>query len=463
MTQSLFFPPCPYCKEPVTGVQMVGDHNELDIYSFDSSVKVPMASYSYWLLEPCNHKVLQGDYTVTVQMHTGMLAPAVSEVGTVWVTPDGAVQVRTEDGWMMLKPPSKKVPGVYIESAVPGGPAWTYHSHPKEVVGGHTVVGGLSEWLPGLVEHVNCPVKAAYVCSPCRLNSMVCAHGQDEPFRNSTCPYSNRVQDVIVHLNDNHRWRREQIADWLETLDVDLTFPTEKPVRKNLPYADRSDKLVIIGPTIAAIQREAARRQRGRHEIVEVLADDRGWQRLRGYHRLQYTVVSGAAVGPELEALLKAYEFREVGEESPGWEGASAAKIVQDIYAAKVQQMLQYDVLLFGQPKQGGKSLHQSGPALDFVIKDVASHLSYDTLKASMDKLAEQYIVPAASSHPVCTGPDCSLCALIGVATQPITEAEVEAAKNPVEKALDHKASQATHWAKFSKPTNPLKSKKKGH
>lgn len=29
---------------------------------------------------------------------------------------------------------------------------------------------------------------------------------------------------MIQHLNDHHEWSREQIADWLETLDVNITF-----------------------------------------------------------------------------------------------------------------------------------------------------------------------------------------------------------------------------------------------
>lgn len=32
---------------------------------------------------------------------------------------------------------------------------------------------------------------------------------------------------LIINLNDDHKWTREQIADWLETLDVDLTFPVQ--------------------------------------------------------------------------------------------------------------------------------------------------------------------------------------------------------------------------------------------
>lgn len=37
----------------------------------------------------------------------------------------------------------------------------------------------------------------------------------------STSPY---LRDAIIHLNDAHEWPRERIADWLDTLDHDLTF-----------------------------------------------------------------------------------------------------------------------------------------------------------------------------------------------------------------------------------------------
>lgn len=33
----------------------------------------------------------------------------------------------------------------------------------------------------------------------------------------------NSVASLVQHLNDSHKWTYDQIADWLETLDVDLT------------------------------------------------------------------------------------------------------------------------------------------------------------------------------------------------------------------------------------------------
>lgn len=51
------------------------------------------------------------------------------------------------------------------------------------------------------------------------------------PVHDSTFP-PGELFGVVTHLNDLHRWSRERIADWLETLDVDLTFPTAPPPRQ---------------------------------------------------------------------------------------------------------------------------------------------------------------------------------------------------------------------------------------
>lgn len=54
--------------------------------------------------------------------------------------------------------------------------------------------------------------------------------------RRITCPvcgHEEVVKDVIAHLNNtgigDHDWSREQIADWLETIDPDKTH-VEAPV-----------------------------------------------------------------------------------------------------------------------------------------------------------------------------------------------------------------------------------------
>lgn len=37
-----------------------------------------------------------------------------------------------------------------------------------------------------------------------------------------------KLETVIIYLNDQERWSRERIADWLETLDVDTSVDMEK-------------------------------------------------------------------------------------------------------------------------------------------------------------------------------------------------------------------------------------------
>jgi hypothetical protein len=39
-----------------------------------------------------------------------------------------------------------------------------------------------------------------------------------------TTEYQRSVHGAIIHLNDVHKWSRDQIADWLESLDIDLSF-----------------------------------------------------------------------------------------------------------------------------------------------------------------------------------------------------------------------------------------------
>lgn len=61
----------------------------------------------------------------------------------------------------------------------------------------------------------------------------------------SRCYANASITDVVMHLNDNHKWTREAIADWLDTLDVDLTFPTEPPPRPERPARLFSGDLLV--------------------------------------------------------------------------------------------------------------------------------------------------------------------------------------------------------------------------
>ena len=53
-------------------------------------------------------------------------------------------------------------------------------------------------------------------------------------FQEATCPECGRIRSLfmegtIPHLNDKHRWTRERIADWVETIEQQQDQPTAQP------------------------------------------------------------------------------------------------------------------------------------------------------------------------------------------------------------------------------------------
>lgn len=48
-----------------------------------------------------------------------------------------------------------------------------------------------------------------------------------EMVKNPVSGKTSTLKDVIISLNDNARWTREKIADWLETLDIDISFKVD--------------------------------------------------------------------------------------------------------------------------------------------------------------------------------------------------------------------------------------------
>lgn len=83
------------------------------------------------------------------------------------------------------------------------------------------------KYIPDLKQYDTCPNKCYsnmdYQTSMCRMG------GDGEQIWLYSkgmvgCPRPLMIYQLIVHLNDGPRWSREQIADWLETLDLDLSF-----------------------------------------------------------------------------------------------------------------------------------------------------------------------------------------------------------------------------------------------
>lgn len=85
-------------------------------------------------------------------------------------------------------------------------PTNTSTKNTKNYVSGKHVKGGLISKIPALSEYeTKCPVE------------LDCKRSYNK------YPLSS----IIIHLNDLHKWTREEIADWLESLPVDLRFKVE--------------------------------------------------------------------------------------------------------------------------------------------------------------------------------------------------------------------------------------------
>lgn len=98
--------------------------------------------------------------------------------------------------------PSALKPGAFIP------PTWMMSKYAKftpaasQASPANAVVDGLAEIIPGIGDAVEaCPDDECIT-----------------PDRNIP------IAVLIVHLNDVHRWTRERIADWLDSLDIDLTI-----------------------------------------------------------------------------------------------------------------------------------------------------------------------------------------------------------------------------------------------
>lgn len=99
---------------------------------------------------------------------------------------------------------------------------------PPKAASEEVVLGALLKAIPGLADARadNCPACAS--------------KGGQYGFKD--------VSTIIMHLNDSHLWSRQDIADWLDTLDCDLSFQppeawdTYKPPSKFKKFLGGGDK-----------------------------------------------------------------------------------------------------------------------------------------------------------------------------------------------------------------------------
>lgn len=53
-----------------------------------------------------------------------------------------------------------------------------------------------------------------------------------EEIARERCSLNATIMEVVIHLNDSHKWTREAVADWTDSLDADLEFKPESERKK---------------------------------------------------------------------------------------------------------------------------------------------------------------------------------------------------------------------------------------
>lgn len=155
-----------------------------------------------------------GDSIITVTFEGAEYVLQAVEI----VTPSTAVPELSADGIKAELMPGGKYASLTSSkfwhelSAVAG-------TAPPGGIDGGTVRNALSAALPAM----NAPVRLPVPNTP---NYHLATHptGPPNPEGGTGWP----LELAIIQLNDQYGWTREQIADWLETLDLDLTFQTPR-------------------------------------------------------------------------------------------------------------------------------------------------------------------------------------------------------------------------------------------
>lgn len=85
---------------------------------------------------------------------------------------------------------------------------------------------GTSAKIGGTMVAVDSAQGKLQAALPDLATEALCPTPVDDKFNfGKACGTGLSLWYMIQHLNDHHEWSREKIADWLETLDANITFP----------------------------------------------------------------------------------------------------------------------------------------------------------------------------------------------------------------------------------------------
>lgn len=84
-----------------------------------------------------------------------------------------------------------------------------------------------NDWIPGSTEKV-------WWWRPVATAEALCPSCGQRARNSYGWITSSTVEDVIVHLNNDHRWTRERIADWVESVEREQESATQPQEAKKV-------------------------------------------------------------------------------------------------------------------------------------------------------------------------------------------------------------------------------------
>ena len=389
------------------------------------------------------NKYYKGELPMALQI---LLDVPDDMVPKAWKEHDPFHAYKQAPGGQIWVPPTQ-FEGMTAQEVYNGNLAWPSNTMPTEAVNGQTVVRDLTKFIPGLKAREECPVPGCYAV--------------------------DSVLNLVQHLNDHsHQWSREKIADWLETLDVDLSFLAEAPEAPLLPKARRDRLLVIIGRTYQQCRREADYRRRREGKDAVLVTEGSTPHRLAGLPKgVQYCVIGGIELDPRLAGELTYIGAVEVGDEEvyPAWNSGIESTLKQ-VYSKQIAYQAKSDEiwnkLVDGQAESDEiwhktfftKKPPQQGAIAHFTVSDEVSSLAQDApaakhvakMKALVEDMSKYYNVPV-TSHDSFKDVEWLGSSASSLDTPPTPETlkktALESKKNP-------------SWATFNQPSkNPFKKK----
>lgn len=193
----------------------------LDKYSIE--IKLETDDFAPLLWNKKSEKIHNNNHQIIVECHYDLFPEFV--IGHPYEALVMADKVKWDDAAVSA---SQILADIHEASSYGNSPGAVISYYPPTdttTMNGGAVTSTMRDLVPDYAAKVKFPCQ-------CRCSRMVESCGVCRAIHRGPGQQEMALPDTIIALNDHCRWTREQIADWLETLDLDLRFDKEAAATK---------------------------------------------------------------------------------------------------------------------------------------------------------------------------------------------------------------------------------------